>query len=74
MAPRQRHSGMWVKGQSGNPKGRPKTDYTIRSLARMHTPEAIQKLFEIATSREAPTSAQLRAFEVILNLGWGKVR
>ena len=76
MAPHQRHSGMWKPGQSGNPKGRPKSDltnYIVRDLARNHTPEAIQKLFDIATSRMAPPSVQLRATEAILNIGWGKV-
>ena len=65
---------MWKPGQSGNLSGRPKADFTIRSLARAHTAEAIQKLMEIATSSKSSVSARGRAFEVILNLGWGKVR
>ena len=77
MAPRHRHSGMWKPGQSGNPNGRPKsnfTNYLVKDLAKMYTADAIQKLFDIATSRMASPSVQLRATEVILNIGWGKIR
>ncbi len=71
---RKRHAGMFKPGQSGNPAGRPKANYTIRSLARAHTPEALAQLFHIATSRHSSPSASGRAFEAILNIGWGRPR
>lgn len=54
---RQRHSGMWKPGQSGNPQGRPKSDFTnyiVRDLARMRSPEAVHKLMELATRPDCP--------------------
>ena len=36
----------FIKGQSGNPGGRPKECGEIRELARQHGPAAIQKLVE----------------------------
>ena len=60
-----RHAGMFKPGQSGNPTGRPKSDATIRELAKAHTPEAIETLVEIATNQKASSTA-------ILDRGWGK--
>lgn len=33
-APKQRHSGMFKKGQSGNPKGRPRNSKSVTGLIR----------------------------------------
>jgi hypothetical protein len=32
------------KGQSGNPRGRPKESPELKALARQHTPEAFERL------------------------------
>jgi hypothetical protein len=64
---------MWKSGQSGNPKGRPKADFTIRDVARAHTPEAALRLLEISTNRNTSPSTQFRALKLFCNLAWGKV-
>ena len=68
----QRHSGMFKPGQSGNPSGRPKSDETIRDLARAYTEEAIAALVEIATNPKASDSARVQASTALLDRGWGK--
>lgn len=63
------------KGQSGNPKGRPKQTQEqkdalqmIRSLA----PEAAQRLAEIIRDNDVKVEAQLRAIEIIFDRTYGK--
>lgn len=34
----------WVKGQSGNPRGRPSTDFEVQRLCRVHTVAAVNAL------------------------------
>jgi|AGTN01.1.fsa_nt_gi hypothetical protein len=68
----RRHAGMFKPGVSGNPAGRPKTELTIRDLARQHTEEAINTLLEITRSRSAPQSARVHAACALLDRGWGK--
>lgn len=63
------------KGQSGNPKGRPKQTpeqkdalQQIRALA----PDAAQRLREIINDPEAKMDVQLRAIDIILDRAYGK--
>ena len=44
----------WVKGQSGNPGGRPKEEVDIRKLARSRGKEAIDTLYAIMRDKKAP--------------------
>ena len=59
-------------GQSGNPGGRPKSDRTVKALARAHTVDAIKTLAEIVTSSKATDSARVQAATALLDRGWGK--
>lgn len=62
----------WVKGQSGNPGGRPKTIGHLRDLVREHTNDAIATLAQIMGDENAPPDARIRAAEALLNRAWGK--
>ena len=67
-----RHSGMFKPGQSGNPLGRPKSDKTIRDLARVHTKVALKTLTEIVKNPKASDTARVQACNALLDRGWGK--
>lgn len=62
----------FVKGQSGNPGGKPKEIREVVDLARAHTPAAIASLARIAESEEAPAAAVVAACEALLNRAWGR--
>lgn len=60
----------FVKGQSGNPRGRPKVDFEAREAARQYGQEAVEKLAELMRGddpRVASTAAQ-----ALLDRGFGK--
>ena len=67
-----RHAGMYKPGESGNPLGRPKSDKTIRDLARVHTKDALKTLSEIVKNPKASDTARVQACNAILDRGWGK--
>ena len=65
----------FVKGQSGNPKGRPKQTQEqkdalemIRSLA----PQAVERLREILEDPKVKTRDLLRAIEIVFDRTFGK--
>lgn len=62
----------WTKGQSGNPKGRPKVPDDVRELARMHTPAALLVQVGIMQDAEAPAAARITAAENVINRAYGK--
>jgi hypothetical protein len=69
---RRRHPGLFQPGVSGNPSGRPKSDVTIKELARAHTEEAIKTLVDVLHDKRAPVSAKVHAACALLDRGWGK--
>lgn len=61
----------FVKGQSGNPGGRPKAEDDVKALAREHTPDAIARLAKIVKTSKNDKAA-VSAAEALLNRGYGK--
>jgi hypothetical protein len=63
----------WVKGQSGNPGGRPKKNKEVEELAQQCTVEAINRLKQIMRQQK-DVKAALQAAQALLERGHGKPR
>ena len=62
----------WEKGKSANPGGRPKDHALFREAARVVSWEALDTIVEILRETE-DDKLKLRAAEVLIERGWGKV-
>lgn len=60
----------FVKGQSGNPGGRPKAEKEVLEVARQHGPRAIAKLVMLSMSADERTA--LAACNSLLDRAYGK--
>lgn len=61
---------LWKPGQSGNPKGRPRSEHDLPALCRQHTKEAIERLVQIMRAED--DGRALMAVQQLLDRGWGK--
>jgi Family of unknown function (DUF5681) len=62
----------WVKGQSGNPGGRPRIQTDLRELARANTREAVETLAAIMQDKTAAPAARVSAATALLDRGYGR--
>lgn len=60
----------WVKGQSGNPGGRPKGEMEVIQLAREASPRAIGRLIELVESKDERVA--IAASTAVIERGFGK--
>jgi hypothetical protein len=63
-------SGLFQKGKSGNPGGRPKVEGEIRELAQKHGAAAIKRLVQLMRSKNERVA--VTACQAILDRGFGK--
>lgn len=69
-ATKKPNSGLFMKGISGNPGGRPKKDPEVVQLLKAATPKAARKLIDLLDSPDERLA--LQAANSILDRVWGK--
>ena len=61
----------WVKGQSGNPGGRPKALAAVKAAAQEKGPECIRLLWELSQCADSD-AAKIAAIKELLDRGFGR--
>ena len=64
--------GRFVKGQSGNPSGRPALPQEITNLARASAPDAIRMAIRFINDESTTPNVRLKAAEILLDRAYGK--
>lgn len=64
--------GGFVKGKSGNPTGRPKSDIQLRDMARKWTSEIMNVFYEIATDKSEKGTTRVAAGNALMDRGYGR--
>ena len=62
----------FVRGQSGNPTGRPRLPAALKERAQAYSVEMIDTLHELATDKAQPGSVRVSAAIAVLDRGYGK--
>jgi hypothetical protein len=62
----------WVRGQSGNPGGRPRAVVEVAELARLETTASIRALVRVRDSKASPPAAVVAAATALLDRAWGR--
>lgn len=65
-------NGRFLKGKSGNPRGRPKTDEEFKEALTKLVPRAIEVLHEILMKEDAADRDKLKAVELIFDRIYGR--
>jgi len=64
--------GTFKPGKSGNPKGRPKVNASLKEMAKKYTQEAVAVLVEVMQDKKAPPASRITAATAILDRGYGR--
>lgn len=65
-------AGKFLKGVSGNPKGRPPALPQFEALAKQHAPEALDTILRVLRNEAAKGTERVAAAKVILEYAYGK--